>query len=239
MSKSEVQVRIDNREIQNFIISKLKDLIKDKNMEFGDKLPSERVLSEKFNASRRNVREAIRKLELYDLVVSIPQSGTFIANIGQIALNGIIEDLLRLKEQDFNSLIETRKFLELKVVELAAARRTEVDLKLIEEKLNDYKSKLLKGEDAFQEDLLFHLAIARASGNSTMNTLMLQITPKLISVYENNRVCRKGQFIPEINKYVDLVEIKRHQDIYDAIRDQNSELAVEMMKVHFKMIEQN
>jgi DNA-binding GntR family transcriptional regulator len=35
------------------------------------------------------------------------------------------------------------------------------------------------------------------------------------------------------------VEIKRHQDIYDAIRDQNSELAVEMMKVHFKMIEQN
>lgn len=239
MKTTEVQVKIDNHEIQNHIISKIKDLIKDKNMEFGDKLPSERVLSEKFNASRRNIREAIRKLEFYDLVISIPQSGTFIANIGQIALNGIIEDLLRLKKQDYNSLIETRMFLELKLAGLAAERRTEEDLKLIEEKLNNYKSKFLKGEDAFQEDLLFHLAIARASGNSSMNTLMLQITPKLIGAYENNRVCRKGQFISEINKFVDLVEIKRHQDIYDAIRDQNPVLAIEMMKIHFKMIEQN
>lgn len=239
MKTTEVQVKIDNHEIQNHIISKIKDLIKDKNMEFGDKLPSERVLSEKFNASRRNIREAIRKLEFYDLVISIPQSGTFIANIGQIALNGIIEDLLRLKKQDYNSLIETRIFLELKLAGLAAERRTEEDLKLIEEKLNNYKSKFLKGEDAFQEDLLFHLAIARASGNSSMNTLMLQITPKLIGAYENNRVCRKGQFISEINKFVDLVEIKRHQDIYDAIRDQNPVLAIEMMKIHFKMIEQH
>lgn len=239
MKTTEVQVKIDNHEIQNHIISKIKDLINDKNMEFGDKLPSERVLSEKFNASRRNIREAIRKLEFYDLVISIPQSGTFIANIGQIALNGIIEDLLRLKKQDYNSLIETRMFLELKLAGLAAERRTEEDLKLIEEKLNNYKSKFLKGEDAFQEDLLFHLAIARASGNSSMNTLMLQITPKLIGAYENNRVCRKGQFISEINKFVDLVEIKRHQDIYDAIRDQNPVLAIEMMKIHFKMIEQN
>jgi len=239
MKTTEVQVKIDNHEIQNHIISKIKDLINDKNMEFGDKLPSERVLSEKFNASRRNIREAIRKLEFYDLVISIPQSGTFIANIGQIALNGIIEDLLRLKKQDYNSLIETRMFLELKLAGLAAERRTEEDLKLIEEKLNNYKSKFLKGEDAFQEDLLFHLAIARASGNSSMNTLMLQITPKLIGAYENNRVCRKGQFISEINKFVDLVEIKRHQDIYDAIRDQNPVLAIEMMKIHFKMIEQH
>jgi len=239
MKTTEVQVKIDNHEIQNHIISKIKDLINDKNMEFGDKLPSERVLSEKFNASRRNIREAIRKLEFYDLVISIPQSGTFIANIGQIALNGIIEDLLRLKKQDYNSLIETRMFLELKLAGLAAERRTEEDLKLIEEKLNNYKSKFLKGEDAFQEDLLFHLAIARASGNSSMNTLMLQITPKLIGAYENNRVCRKGQFISEINKFVDLLEIKRHQDIYDAIRDQNPVLAIEMMKIHFKMIEQH
>lgn len=239
MKTTEVQVKIDNHEIQNHIISKIKDLINDKNMEFGDKLPSERVLSEKFNASRRNIREAIRKLEFYDLVISIPQSGTFIANIGQIALNGIIEDLLRLKKQDYNSLIETRMFLELKLAGLAAERRTEEDLKLIEEKLNNYKSKFLKGEDAFQEDLLFHLAIARASGNSSMNTLMLQITPKLIGAYENNRVCRKGQFISEINKFVDLVEIKRHQDIYDAIRDKNPVLAIEMMKIHFKMIEQH
>lgn len=41
----------DNTEIQNKIISQIKDFINYKNLEPGDKLPSERVLSEKFNVS--------------------------------------------------------------------------------------------------------------------------------------------------------------------------------------------
>lgn len=234
--KLEILNRNENIFIQNDIINKIRELIIYKNLEPGDKLPSERVLSEKFNTSRRNVREAIRRLEFYELVKSIPHTGTFIAHIGQIALNGIIENVLSLKEQNFKSLVETRIHLELKAVGLAAERRTDEDLEQIKVKLDNYKSKFIKGEDAFQEDLLFHLAIAKASGNSTLNTLMLQITPKLISVYENNRVCDKGKFIPEINKFVDLVEIKVHQDIFDAIRDKKPQLAIGKMKIHFKMV---
>lgn len=233
--KSEALNRKENIIIQNDIINKIKDLILYKNLEPGDKLPSERVLSEKLDVSRRNVREAIRKLEFYQLVKSIPQTGTFIADIGQIALNGIIGDVLSLKEQDFKSLVETRVHLELKIAGLAAERRTEFDVKQIEEKLANYKLKSLNGENAFQEDLLFHLAIAKASGNSTMNTLMLQITPKLISVYENNS-CDKSKFVSDVKKNVDLEEIKIHEEIFCAIKDGNPQLAVNKMKIHFKIV---
>ena len=45
----------DNPSVQNEIISKIRELINYKNLEPGDKLPSERMLSDKFGVSRGNV----------------------------------------------------------------------------------------------------------------------------------------------------------------------------------------
>lgn len=214
-----------NNSVQNAVIQGIRDLINYKNLEPGDKLPSERMLSEKFGVSRSVIREAIQKLEFYGLLVSKPQSGTFVANIGIIALNGMIEDILRLSDPSFKSLVETRILLELKTVRLAALRRTEEELILIKEALNAYTKKVLAGEDAVQEDLLYHLAIAKASGNSTMNTFMLMITPEIITNFEKYHVCDKDQA---------KQGIKEHEAIFLAIKDQNPELAKQKMKDHFK-----
>nr|WP_321232026.1 FadR/GntR family transcriptional regulator [uncultured Psychroserpens sp.] len=227
--KIEILTKTDNQNLQNAIISKIGDLINHKNLEPGDKLPSERMLSEKFGVSRSNVREAIQKLEFYGLLNSIPQSGTFVANIGVIAMNGMIEDILRLEDPDFKSLVETRILLELKTVRLAAIRRTEEDLEKLKEALDAYTQKVLDGEDAVQEDLLFHLAIAKASGNSTMNTFMLIITPGIITNFEKYHVCDKG-----------LAQrgIKEHEEIFDAIKRQKPQLAKAKMKEHFGVLYQ-
>ena len=151
--KLEVLTLNENQKTQNSIIINIRDLINHKNLEPGDKLPSERMLSEKLGVSRGNVREAIQKLEFYGLLESIPQSGTFVANIGVIAMNGMIEDILRLEKPDFKSLVETRILLELKTARLAALRRTEEDLKTLKQALEAYSKKALAGEDAVQEDL--------------------------------------------------------------------------------------
>ena len=223
--KLEILTKLDNSKVQNDIISKIRDLINFKNLEPGDKLPSERMLSEKFDVSRSNVREAIQKLEFYGLLKSIPQSGTFVANIGVIALNGMIEDILRLDKPDFKSLVETRILLELKTARLSALRRTDEDLENLEQALEAYKSKVHKGEDAVQEDLLFHLAIAKASGNSTMNTFMLIIIPEIITNFQKHHVCDAG---------LAKRGIAEHQAIFDAIKDKNPQLAKTNMKTHFK-----
>ena len=227
--KLEVLNKNENHKVHNLIIIGIRDLINFKNLEPGDKLPSERMLSEKFEVSRSNVREAIQKLEFYGLLKSRPQSGTFVANIGVTALNGMIEDILRLDEPDFKSLVETRILLELKTSRLAAIRRTEEDLVQLEEALQAYKTKVLNGDDAVQEDLLFHLAIAKASGNSTMNTFMLIITPEIITNFEKYHVCDKG---------LAQEGIAEHEEIYDAILKQDPQLAKEKMKVHFKTLYQ-
>ncbi len=227
--KLEILTKNENQKIQNLIIIGVRELINYKNLEPGDKLPSGRMLSEKFEVSRNNVREAIQKLEFYGLLKSRPQSGTFVANIGVTALNGMIEDILRLEEPDFKSLVETRILLELKTARLAALRRTDEDLVQIKEAMEAYKTKVLNGEDAVQEDLLFHLAIAKASGNSSMNRFMLIITPQIITNFEKYHVCDKG---------LAQEGIKEHQDVFDAILNQNPKLAKEKMKIHFKTLYQ-
>jgi len=227
--KIEILAKADTQKLQKVIISNIRDLINFKNLEPGDKLPSERMLSEKFEVSRTNVREAIQKLEFYGLLKSKPQSGTFIADIGQVAMNGMIEDILRLEDPDFKSLVETRILLELKTVRLAATRRTEQDLTNMKEALDAYSVKVENGMDAVQEDLLFHLAIAKASGNSTMNTFMLIITPEIITKFEEYHVCDKGMAFKGIQE---------HQDIFEAIKNQDPQLAKEKMKIHFKALYQ-
>lgn len=227
--KLEVLTRNENNKVQNLIIIGIRDLINYKNLEPGDKLPSERMLSEKFEVSRSNVREAIQKLEFFGLLKSRPQSGTFVANIGVTALNGMIEDIIRLDEPDFKSLVETRILLELKTARLAALRRTEEDLIQIKEALEAYKNKVVNSEDAVQEDLLFHLAIAKASHNSTINTFMLTITPEIITNFEKYHVCDSN---------LAQEGIKEHEDIYNAILNQDPKTAKEKMKVHFKTLYQ-
>ena len=225
--KLETLTKSENSSVQLNIISKIRDLINYKNLEPGDKLPSERMLSERFGVSRSIIREAIQKLEFYGLLKSIPQSGTFVANIGVVAMNGMIDDILRLEDPDFKSLVETRILLELKTARLAALRRTEDDLKNMRTALEAYAQKVLNGEDAVQEDLLFHLAIARASKNATMNTFMLMITPEIITNFEKYHVCDKNQ--PKIG-------IKEHEEIFDAIKNQKPQLAKQRMKDHFKIL---
>ena len=214
----------DNQKVQDDIILKIRDLINLKNLEPGDKLPSERMLSDKFEVSRSNVRDAIQRLEFYGLLKSIPQSGTFVANIGVIALNGMIDGIISLENPDFKSLVETRILFELKTARLAALRRTDNDLILIKAALEAYEVKVLNGEEAIQEDLLFHLAIAKSCGNGTLNTLMLMITPEIIINFEKHHVC---------DKKMSILSIQEHTKIFEAIRDQDPTRAKAMVKVHF------
>lgn len=223
--KVEILTINENYTLQKQIIFKIRNLINNKNLEPGDKLPSERMLSEKFEVTRSTIREAIQKLEFYGLLKSIPQSGTFVAEIGVVAINGMIDDILRLEDPDFKSLVETRILLELKTVRLAAIKRTDQDLKTLKEALEAHAAKVENGEDAVQENLLFHLAIAKASGNSTMNTFMLIITPEIITNFEKYHVC--GEELSHLG-------IQEHRLIYEAIKEQNPQLAKERMKTHFK-----
>ena len=227
--KIEILTKNERDKTQQKIISQLRDYIEFKNLEPGDKLPSERMLSERFGVSRSNIREAIQRLEFFGILKSRPQSGTFIADIGRVAMSGMLDDILRLEDPDFKSLVETRILLELRTVELAAERRTDEDLEKMERALDAYESKVLSDQEAVEEDLLFHLAISKASKNATMNTFMLIITPEIITNFEKYHVCDSN---------LSKKGIKEHWDIFEAIRDQDPKRAKAKMKDHFRVLYQ-
>ena len=207
------------------IIRQVRHLISSGQLSSGDRLPAERKLAERLGVSRSHVRDALQKLEFYGILRTIPQSGTVVAGIGITALEGLITDVLQIEEHDFASLVETRITLEVQAAKLAARRRTLDDLVSIERALEAYEAKLRSGKPAVEEDLLFHLKVAEAGKNGVLKSLMLVITPDIISSYRKYNVC-EGE--------VELKTLTEHQNILQCIRQQDDVEAGNAMKKHLQ-----
>lgn len=78
------------------IIRQIRFLLDSGDLQPGDKLPAERKLAEKFQVARSQVREAFKKLEFYNIIKTMPQSGSVISAIESTALNSLISDILKM-----------------------------------------------------------------------------------------------------------------------------------------------
>ena len=217
------QIKVENP--SDVIIRQIRRLITSGQLNPGDKLPPERKLAEKFGVGRSYVRDAIKKLEFYGILRTLPQSGTVIAGLGITALEGLITDVLELEESDFKSLVETRIILEIDAASRAAERRTEEDIISLKKALDSYEKKVYSGSTAVEEDLFFHLKIAEASKNIVLKSLMLIITPDILKSYNELKVCDNDQ----INK-----PLEEHRLIFQHIIDQNIPAAKEAMRTHLE-----
>ncbi len=205
------------------IIRQIRELITSGQLKPGDRLPPERKLAEVLGVGRTNVRDAIKKLEFYGILKTLPQSGTIVAGMGITALEGLISDVLKIENSDFGSLIETRVLLETASARLAAERRTEEDIESMKEALKAYEEKVNHGLQAVEEDLMFHLKIAEASKNTVLKSLMLIITPDIINNFIQLDVCKDGR------TYTALDE---HKVILKHIIAQEPENAAQAMRDH-------
>ncbi|MEO1260138.1 MAG: FadR/GntR family transcriptional regulator [Bacteroidota bacterium] len=207
------------------IIRQIRELITSGQLKPGDRLPPERKLAERLGVGRTNVRDALRKLEFYGILRTLPQSGTIVAGMGITALEGLISDVLKMEGSDFASLVETRVLLETQAARLAAQRRTSEDIINIKKALIAYESKVKQGTQAVEEDLLFHLKIAEASKNSVLKSLMLIITPDIVNSFIKLDVCRDRPVYKALEE---------HEIILKHIVAQESNLAAEAMREHLK-----
>jgi len=211
----------------DLIIKQLRNLITTGQLKPGDKLPSERQLSEKMGIGRTYVRDAIKKLEYYGVLKTLPQSGTIVSKLEISSLDGLINDILRMNGTDFFSLVETRVLLETNAAVLAAERRTDKDLEHLQQTLEAFR---IKGEatgQAVEEDLMFHIAIAEASQNSVLKSLMMILMPDVVSNYAKYKACG-----PERYKK----SLEEHIIIYEHIRNREAEKARTVMNQHLKDI---
>ncbi len=207
------------------IIEQLRSLIISGDLKPGDKLPPERKLAERMGVGRLQVRDAIRKLEFYGIVKTLPQSGTIVAGLGISALEGLITDVLKIEQSDFKSLVETRVILEKQSAYFAALRRTDEDIVEMSNALEAYQANINSGMNAVEEDLLFHLKIAEASKNSVLKSLMMIITPDIVNSFISLEVCDDRN----IEKPLD-----EHRRILQCIINQDAEAAADAMQEHLQ-----
>ena len=209
------------------IIKQIRDLISSGHLKPGDKLPSERMLSDRIGLGRTYVREAIKKLEFYGILKTLPQSGTVVAAIGITALEGLISNILKIEKSDFASLVETRVILGIEAARIAASRRTDADLVLIKDALEVYHVLAQKGEAAVEEDFLFHLRVIESSKNPVIKSLLMLVIPQIIEYYNQMGVCTQGE---------SMQAYEEHIEIYNAIKEQDADRAAHLMSQHFKKI---
>jgi GntR family transcriptional repressor for pyruvate dehydrogenase complex len=204
------------------IIRQIRDLIISGYLNAGDKLPSERKLSDKFGIGRTHIRNAIKKLEFFGILTTFPQRGVIVNGADMVAMEGLITNVMKIENPDFFSLVETRCFLEVFSVQHAALRRTAEDLEKMEKALYAFEDKVKKGLPAEHEDFVFHLKIAEASHNAVIKTLMLIVLPDILEVYRKEHVCAVGA----------KKSMLEHENILKAIKEQNVEVASKYMQDH-------
>jgi GntR family transcriptional repressor for pyruvate dehydrogenase complex len=192
----------------------------------GDRLPSERAFADKFGVGRGHIREAIKKLEFYGILKTLPQSGTFVAGIGVKALDGLISNMLDLKKEDLKSLLEIRRILEANAARLAAERATKSDVIQLIKVHEAFRRKIKENGPNLSEDHLFHIKIAEFSKNPVLRSLIALITPETISITDNRNTD------PESRADAALEE---HESILQSIKKKAPDQAATAMEHHLKV----
>ncbi|MDA3810835.1 MAG: FCD domain-containing protein [Spirochaetaceae bacterium] len=162
------------------IIEQLRDLIAIGKVLPGERLPAETDLQSIFEVSRTQIHEALVQLEHFGIVETRPQSGTFILDIGQSLLVGMIENVIEYQNGlNLVELVETRILLEAESSVLAAERITSKRAEKLKTAHEQYLNAGISGSRAIEEDLFFHLKIVELSGNGVLKSLYCRLLPEI------------------------------------------------------------
>ncbi|TRZ68576.1 MAG: FadR family transcriptional regulator [Comamonadaceae bacterium] len=191
------------------------------------KLPTEADIVAAFGVSRTVVREAISKLQAAGLVETRHGIGTFV--LAQTDTPFFRVDSNQLSTlHDVIALLELRISIETEAAALAALRRTNENLVVMQEATRAFLSAIELGKDAISADFQFHHEIARATQNSHFADMMKSLGSQSIPRARLEDVT--GQE-PMRLAYLRRVH-QEHDSILNAIEAQDVESARAAMRTH-------
>jgi GntR family transcriptional regulator, transcriptional repressor for pyruvate dehydrogenase complex len=156
------------------VVERLRELIDVQGLEPGDRLMSERELSERLGVSRTSVRQALTALEVTGLVRIRHGGGVFLARPADAVLPSLASELLDRYEQ-LPAVIEVREAIETQTSRLAARRRKDADLDAMREALDRMETAIASGNEPADADAAFHTAIVRAARNQLLERLWAEL----------------------------------------------------------------
>lgn len=145
----------------------------------------------------------------------------------------LVQRRSRLRVDELGSVLEARRLLEPQVARLAASRASDTDLEVMERSIFDQRtlvrrSGALESEDRFLAlDVRFHLAMARATGNRTLASLVR-------SLFDDLEIARDmAMHVPVVPHWA----IDVHERTLAAIRAGDLDAVDEVMDEHLRALE--
>ncbi|MEK9199103.1 FadR/GntR family transcriptional regulator [Ureibacillus sp. 179-F W5.1 NHS] len=159
----------ENKKVFLEIVKQLRELIKHEGIQPGEKLPSERVLSERLNVGRSSVREALRSLELLGLIETRHGGGTFLASIHSNQLVEILASFILQENKAVEDVHTTRRMHEKEAIRIICSNQSLRSLPVWESLF----MKLEVEHEVVRDHLLRELIIA--SGNRLALKIWIQL----------------------------------------------------------------
>lgn len=205
------------------LVEEIRDMISERRLAIGDALPTERELSEQFQAGRNTVREALQVLRAYGIVETRPKVGAVISGGHGEALRRLFAFHNGISPDSFRDLQGFRRILETGVGEHIILNANSTDF----DRLDTINARILDAssiEEGARCDYDFHAAIVELAGNRTT----VAAYNMLRSVIEE--VMRLGK----ADRPVHAVTHQAHSEIVDALRRRDRIAYVYLMSVHLE-----
>jgi GntR family transcriptional repressor for pyruvate dehydrogenase complex len=211
--------------ISEEVLSQLKESILLGKFKSGEKLPSERELTEEFQVSRGVIREAIRILEITGFVTlrQGPTGGAFVTDLSFDHVGNAFLDLFLSNKVSIPELANVRLFVEPEVARLAALNAIEEDRKrLTEAQEVEFLSVSTTTARIIQFQRVHHV-IAESCQNhfyEAISKSMLRLTFEVVEAVDPDH---EALHMPG-----------EHKHIIDAIINANAEAARAAMQTHME-----
>jgi GntR family transcriptional repressor for pyruvate dehydrogenase complex len=191
--------------IVSSVIDHIREALLRRDLKPGDYLPSETELTRTFGVSKSSVREAVKMLQAMGVVEVRRGQGTLVrTQPGAGYISPMIFQLL-MESGYPDDLVELRLMFEPAYTVMAMRRATDEDLARIGKALERLEASVLSRTQVAEDDLAFHLAILRATGNR----LVVRIGETIFQLFEPS-ISISMQHIPER-------AVQDHRRIYEAL----------------------
>jgi DNA-binding FadR family transcriptional regulator len=141
-------------------------------VEVGTRLPNEFELGKIFGVGRSTIREAVKILVSKGILEIRRGSGTYVASLSPSNRDplglGLIQDKMALALD----LVNVRLLLEPGIAEMAALNATDEDIEKLHRLCTAIEEKIAADENYIEEDIAFHVCVAKCSKNMVVEQLI-------------------------------------------------------------------
>jgi GntR family transcriptional repressor for pyruvate dehydrogenase complex len=216
--------------VSEAVLAQLKEAILLGHFKSGEKLPSERELTEEFQVSRGVIREAIRALEITGFVVlrQGPTGGAFVTNLSFEHVGSAFLDLFLANKVSIPELAHVRCYVEPEVARLAALNATEEDKRRLEEAQDAEFMPLTTATTRINQLQRVHHIIAESCQNHFFEAItksMMRLTYEIVEAVEPDH---QALHMPG-----------EHQEIIEAVINGNDGEAKAAMTKHLEKFRDN